>query len=477
MFESLSNRLDRTLKNLRGLGRLTEHNIKDTVRDIRINLLEADVALPVITSFVENVTQKALGQEVMQSLSPGQELIRIVRDEITTMLGSEHSDLQLNAVPPVVILMAGLQGSGKTTTSAKLAKWLQETHKKTVTLVSCDIYRPAAIEQLEILAKDIGAHFHQAQSTQHPIDIARDALDSAQRNMSDVLIIDTAGRLHIDAEMMAEIQAIERATSPTETLFVVDSMTGQDAAHTAKAFNDALTLTGIVLTKADGDTRGGAALSMSAITGKAIKFIGTGEKLQGLEVFYPERMASRILGMGDVLSLIEEAEKLNQSNNNLSKKLKKGKTFDLEDFRDQIQQVSKMGGIASILKKLPGMGHLGAMTGGNSDVEQRFVRIEAMINSMTPQERQHPLLIKHSRKQRIAKGSGTTPQAINQLLKQFEQMQKMMKKVSQKGGLKNMMRGMGSMPMGGGFPDMAAFQNMMPSGMQKDLEKLIKGDS
>lgn len=475
MFESLSHRLDRTLKNLRGLGRLTESNIKDTVREIRINLLEADVALSVITTFVENVTQKALGQEVMQSLSPGQELIRVVRDEITTMLGSEHSELQLNAVPPVVILMAGLQGSGKTTTSAKLAKWLQDTHKKNVTLTSCDIYRPAAIEQLAILANDIGAHFHPANVTQNPVEIAREALDSAQRNMSDVLIIDTAGRLHIDADMMAEIKAIESAISPTETLFVVDSMTGQDAAHTAKAFNDALSLTGIILTKVDGDARGGAALSMRAVTGKPIKFIGAGEKVHALEIFYPERMASRILGMGDVLSLIEEAEKLKQ-NQELSKKLKKGKTFDLEDFRDQIRHVSKLGGVASILKKLPGMSNLSAMV-GKGDIEKRFVHIEAMIDSMTPQERQHPLLIKHSRKQRIAKGSGTTPQAINQLLKQFEQMQKMVKKVSQKGGIKNIMRGMANMPMGGaGLPDMASFQNMLPPGMQKDLEKLLKGE-
>ena len=478
MFESLANRLERTLKNLRGLGRISESNVKETLRDIRVSLLEADVALPVITSFINSITEKALGQEVMQSLSPGQELIRVVRDELIVVLGgTEAAELQFNATPPVVILMAGLQGSGKTTTSGKLAKWLQEKHKKTVTLVSCDIYRPAAMEQLAVLANSINAHFHTANAQQNPVDIATQALESAKRNGSDVLIIDTAGRLHIDADMMREIKAIEQATQPTETLFVVDSMTGQDAAHTAKAFNEALSLTGIILTKVDGDSRGGAAFSMRHITGKPIKFMGTAEKLDGLEVFHAERIASRILGMGDVLTLIEDAEKLDkEKNKELVKKLKKGKAFDLEDFRDQIKQLSKLGGIASILKKLPGMGNLGAAAGKSGDIEKRFVQIEAMINSMTPQERHYPLIIKHTRKQRIANGSGTTVQAINQLLRQFEQMQKMMKKVSQKDGLKNMMRGMGNMPMGGsGFPDMNQFQSMMPSGMQQDLEKLMKG--
>ena len=466
MFESLASRLDRTFKNIRGLGRITESNVKDTLREIRISLLEADVALPVIKNFISDVTEKATGQAVTQSLNPGQELVKIVKDELTHILGDECCELNLKAEPPIVILMAGLQGSGKTTTTAKLAKFLKETHKKSVMVTSCDIYRPAAIDQLATLAKDHELELHPSNPSQQPVNIAKEAIEAAKRAVCDVLIIDTAGRLHIDATMMDEIKALHSVSKPTETLLVVDSMTGQDAAHTAKAFNDALALTGVVLTKTDGDSRGGAALSMRHITDKPIKFIGAGEKIEALEAFHPERVASRILGMGDVLSLIEDVEKLDKTKGKkLATKLKKGKTFDLEDFRDQIKQVSKMGGIAGIIKKLPSMGSLGAMAGQGGDMEKRFIEIEAIINSMTPKERQFPALIKHSRKQRIAKGSGSEVQAINKLLKQFEQMQKMVKKVSQKGGLKNLMRGMGN----GGIPDMSQLQGMMPPGGLSNL--------
>lgn len=470
MFESLASRLDRTFKNIRGLGRITEKNVKETLREIRVSLLEADVALPVIKDFISDITEKAMGQAVTQSLNPGQELVRVVRDELTHILGDEQSEINLKAEPPVVILMAGLQGSGKTTTTAKLAKLLKEKYKKSVMVTSCDIYRPAAIDQLATLAQDHELELHPSNPEQKPINIAQEAIEAAKRAVCDVLIIDTAGRLHIDSSMMDEIKSIHQVSNPTETLLVVDSMTGQDAAHTAKAFDDALALTGVVLTKTDGDSRGGAALSMRHITGKPIKFMGAGEKIDALEAFYPDRVASRILGMGDVLSLIEDAEKLDTSKGKkLAKKLKKGKAFDLEDFRDQIKQISKMGGIAGIMKKLPGMGAMGKMAGESGDMEKRFNEIEAIINSMTPKERQFPALIKNSRKQRIAKGSGTEVQAINKLLKQFAQMQKMVKKVSQKGGMKNLMRGMGGgMPgmggMGGGMPDMSQLKDMMPPG-------------
>lgn len=476
MFESLASRLDRTFKNIRGLGRITESNIKETLRDIRVSLLEADVALPVIKEFISDITEKAMGQTVTQSLNPGQELVRIVRDELTHILGNENSEINLKAEPPVVILMAGLQGSGKTTTTAKLAKFLKEKQKKSVMVTSCDVYRPAAIDQLATLAQDHGLELHPSNPNQQPVNIAKEAVEAAKRAVCDVLIIDTAGRLHIDTSMMDEIKAIHQASNPVETLLVVDSMTGQDAAHTAKAFDNILTLTGIVLTKTDGDSRGGAALSMRHITGKPIKFMGAGEKIDAIEAFHPDRVASRILGMGDVLSLIEDAEKLdNSKGKKLANKLKKGKAFDLEDFRDQIKQISKMGGIAGIMKKLPGMGAMGKMASQSGDMEKRFVEIEAIINSMTPQERQYPALIKHSRKQRIARGSGTEIQAINKLLKQFEQMQKMVKKVSQKGGMKNLMRSMGGMAgmsgglpgmggMGTGMPDMSQLKDMLPPG-------------
>lgn len=484
MFESLANRLDRTFKNLRGLGRISESNIKETLRDVRVSLLEADVALSVIKPFIETVTEKAMGQEVMQSLTPGQELIRIIRDELTHILGDEQSELNFNATPPVIILMVGLQGSGKTTTAGKLAKWIQETKKKSVMLTSCDIYRPAAIQQLATLAQTVEAALHPSDPSQSPLNIVKDAIEAAKRSLSEVLIIDTAGRLHIDETMMEELKQIHALAKPTETLLVVDSMTGQDAAHTAKAFNDALDITGVVLTKTDGDARGGAALSMRQITGKPIKFMGVGEKIDGLSPFYPDRVASRILGMGDVLSLIEDAEKLDKTKGEkLAKKLKKGHAFDLEDFRDQLKQLGKLGGIASIMKKLPGMGGMmSGMTGGAGDIEKRIKEIDAIISSMTPQERRYPALLKSSRKLRIAKGSGTDVPAINKLLKQFEQMQKMMKKVTQGGGMKKMLRGMagmGGMPgmpgMGGisGMPDMSQLQNMLPNGLGDDLKKLL----
>lgn len=480
MFQSLSNRLDRTLKNLRGLGRITEKNIEDTLREIRVSLLSADVALPVVKTFIEAVKEKALGEKVLSSLSPGQEFIKIIKEALTETLGSENSDINLNATPPVVILMAGLQGSGKTTSSAKLAKHLIEKQKKSVMLASTDVYRPAAMEQLKTLAASLDTPYFDANPKDKPTTITKAAIKAAKNAVCDVLIIDTAGRLHVDADMMDEIKQIHAICEPTETLFVVDSMTGQDAANTAKSFNEALEITGVVLTKMDGDARGGAALSIRHITEKPIKFMGMGEKIDALEPFHPDRIASRILGMGDVLSLIEEAEQLDKTKGKkLVKKIQKGRGFDLEDFRDQLKQIGKLGGVASIMKKLPGMGNMGKMAGG--DIEGRLKGTEAMINSMTPKERHFPALIKGSRKQRIAKGSGTTVPELNKMLKQFEQMQKMMKKFSSKGGMKKMMRGMGGMPgglpgMGGaGMPDMDQLQNMMPGDMG-DLSKLLDKD-
>ncbi|MFN3234266.1 MAG: signal recognition particle protein [Gammaproteobacteria bacterium] len=478
MFESLSQRLDKTLKNLRGLGRISEDNIKETLRDIRVSLLEADVALPVIQAFLEEVKTKALGQEVMQSLTPGQALIKIIKDEITQILGEENQELDLKATPPVVILVAGLQGSGKTTTVAKLAKHLQEKHKKSVMLTSADVYRPAAIQQLETLARDINAQYHPSDASQKPAKIAKAAIKAAKNAVCDILIFDTAGRLHVDDAMMDEIKNLHDILNPTETLFVVDSMTGQDAANTAKAFNDALPLTGVVLTKTDGDARGGAALSIRHITGKPIKFMGVGEKLDALEPFHPDRVASRILGMGDMLSLIEDVEQKvdKQKSKKLARQLAKGKSFDLEDFRDQLEQIGKLGSLKGLMKKIPGMGNIPGM-GSGEDLEKKLSQIRAMINSMTPQERHFPALIKSSRKQRIANGSGTTVIDVNKLLKQFAQMQKMMKKFSSKGGLKKMMRGMGGMPGmgnmdlsslmgGGGMPDMDKLSSMLPPGMK-----------
>jgi signal recognition particle subunit SRP54 len=450
VFENLTQRLSRTLKNLRGQGRLSEANIQETLREVRMALLEADVALPVVKAFVERVRERAVGQDVMQSLTPGQELIRVVRDELMGIMGEVNEALDLRAQPPAVVLVAGLQGSGKTTTVAKLARWLYERHKKRVMVASCDIYRPAAIKQLETLAGDVGASFFPSESSQEPVGIARRAVEEARRRFQDVLILDTAGRLHIDEAMMKEIRLVHQAVSPVETLFVVDSMTGQDAANTAKAFGDALPLTGVVLTKADGDARGGAALSVRYITGKPIKFIGVGEKTAALEPFHPDRIVSRIMGMGDVLSLIEEVEhKVDRDKaQELATKLKKGKGFDLEDFREQLVQMRNMGGLTSLVDKLPGMG--GLPQGVKDQVNDReIVRMEAIINSMTPQERRFPAVIKGSRRRRIALGSGTQVQDVNRLLKQFTQMQKTMKRVSKKGGMAAMMRGMkGRMPPG-----------------------------
>ena len=455
MFSHLSERLNKIVKNLTGQGRLTESNIKDTLRDIRIALLEADVALPVAIQFINHIEAKAIGKEVMESLTPGQVLIKLVYDELVLLMGESNTTLDLKAEPPAVILMAGLQGSGKTTTVAKLARLLKESHKKNVLVVSVDIYRPAAILQLETLAKTIEVDFFPSHSSENPIEIAKNAILAAKNKVMDVVIIDTAGRLHIDEQMMTEIKRLHEAIHPIETLFVVDSMMGQDAVNTAKAFNDALPLTGVVLTKADGDTRGGAALSIRQITGKPIKFIGMGEKVQALEAFYPDRIASRILGMGDVLTLVEEAERhLDKVKaEKLVKKIKKGKTFDLEDFRDQLKQIHNMGGMMSIVNKLPGINQLPQQVKDQFN-DKKLVEIEAIINSMTPKERHFPDRIKNSHKRRISLGSGTSIQAVNQLLKQFVQMQKMMKKVSKKGGIMKLMRGMqGKFPFSnGGMP-------------------------
>lgn len=459
MFNHLSERLNKVIKNLSGQGRLTENNIKDTMRDIRIALLEADVALPVAKEFIDHVQAKAIGTDVMQSLTPGQVLIKLVNDELVTVMGAYNEELNLKAQPPVVILMAGLQGSGKTTTVAKLARWLKQTQKKSVLVASADIYRPAAIDQLETLAKNVEVEFYPSETSQKPVDIAKGAIQAAKNKVIDVVILDTAGRLHIDNEMMAEIKALHAAIQPTETLFVVDSMTGQDAANTAKAFNDALPLTGIILTKTDGDARGGAALSIRHITGKPIKFIGVGEKIDALEPFYPDRIASRILGMGDIVSLVEEAERnIDKAKaEKFVKKIKKGKAFDLEDFRDQLKQIHNMGGVMGIMSKLPGINQLPSHVKDQLN-DKRLIETEAIINSMTPKERRFPDVIRNSQKRRIALGSGTTIQAINQLLKQFLQMQKMMKKMSKKGGIMKLMRGMqGKFPMGGGMPPGAPF--------------------
>lgn len=449
MFDGLSDRLGKTVRNLRGVGRLSEENIKDTLREVRMALLEADVALPVVKAFTEHVRERAVGEEVTKSLTPGQAFIKIVNDELVHLMGEANDSLDLKAAPPVVILMAGLQGSGKTTTTGKLARWLKQHEKKTVMVVSTDVYRPAAIEQLKTVASEVDAEFFPSSTDQEPVRIATNALHEAKVRHLDVLIVDTAGRLHIDDAMMAEIQQLQTALRPVETLFVVDSMTGQDAANTAKVFNDALPLTGVILTKTDGDARGGAALSIRQITGKPIKFMGVGEKTTALEPFHPDRVASRILGMGDVVSLVEEAQRTidHDKAQKLASKIKKGKGFDLEDFREQFQQLKKMGGLTSLLDKLPGMPSLpkGAM---NQVDDRQLARMEAIINSMTPKERRFPDIIKGSRKRRIAAGSGTQVQDVNRLLKQFTQMQKMMKKMG-KGGMGKMLRNMkGQLPPG-----------------------------
>ncbi len=444
MFDNLSERLGRVVKNLRGQGRLTEANIQDALREVRVALLEADVALPVVRDFIAKVKEKATGQEVLQSLTPGQMLIGIVHKELTALMGEQAAPLSFASQPPAVFLMAGLQGAGKTTTCGKLVRLIRESGRKKVLLVSTDVYRPAAIDQLQTVAGQAEADFFPSTPDQKPLDIALAALDYAKRHFHDVLIVDTAGRLHIDEAMMQEIQALHKALNPVETLFVVDAMQGQDAVNTAKAFNDALPLTGVALTKLDGDSRGGAALSVRHITGKPIKVVGVGEKLTGIEIFHPERMASRILDMGDVLSLIEEAHKAVDHAEAMKtvQKLKSGKGFDLEDFKSQMQQMKKLGGLSSLMDKLPGAGKIGA--DDLAQGEKQMKRVEGIIDSMTPEERRKPELLKASRKRRIAAGAGVQVQDVNRLLSQFEQAQKMMKSLG-KGGMTKMMRGMKGM--------------------------------
>ncbi|MEW8044514.1 MAG: signal recognition particle protein [gamma proteobacterium symbiont of Phacoides pectinatus] len=453
MFDNLSERLGGVVKKLRGQGRLTDQNIKDATREVRMALLEADVALPVVRSFVDQVKEKALGEEVAKSLTPGQVLVKIVHDELVALMGEANEALDLAAQPPAVIMVAGLQGSGKTTSVAKLARWLRQSRKKSVSVVSCDVYRPAAIDQLRTLAAEVEADFFPSTGDQRPLDIARAALEHARRQHKDVLIVDTAGRLHVDEQMMGEIKALHAGINPVETLFVVDSMTGQDAANTARAFDQALPLTGVILTKTDGDARGGGALSIRQITGKPIKFLGVGEKTAALEPFHPERMASRILGMGDVLSLVEEVQSKvdHEKTQKLARKLQKGKGFDLEDFRDQMEQMANMGGLGAMMDKLPGMNEVPDHVKSQVN-DKEITRSIAIVNSMTPKERRLPNIIKGSRKRRIASGSGVQVQDVNKLLKQFAQMQKMMKKMKG-GGMAKMMRGLkGRLGGPGGFP-------------------------
>ena len=442
MLDNLSNRFSQISKNLRGQARLSEDNIKDALREVRMALLEADVALPVVKQFVADVKERAVGQEITDSLTPGQAFIGVVNQALTELMGKENSSLNLAAVPPAVILMAGLQGAGKTTTVGKLSRLLKAEHaKKKILVVSADVYRPAAIEQLKLLAAQVGVDFFPSDISQQPVAIAAAALDYAKKHFYDVLMVDTAGRLAIDEMMMAEIKAVHAAINPVETLFVVDAMQGQDAVNTAQAFNEALPLTGVILTKLDGDSRGGAALSVRHITGKPIKFIGVGEKINGLEPFHPDRLASRILGMGDVLSLIEDVQKGidEETAQQMAKKLHKGKGFDLNDFKAQIQQMRNMGGIESIMSKLPGdMGQMAKQV-PEGTAEKAMDQVEAIINSMTAKERANPALIKASRKRRIALGSGTSVQEVNKMLKQFEQSQKMMKSLT-KGGMGKLMR-------------------------------------
>jgi signal recognition particle subunit SRP54 len=446
MLENLTQRLSRVVKTIRGEARLTESNVADALREVRIALLEADVALPVVKEFIAAVREKALGQEVAGSLTPGQALVGVVHRELAALMGGENAGLDLAVTPPAVILMAGLQGAGKTTTVGKLAKFLLEEQRKKPLLVSCDVYRPAAIEQLRTLAGQVGADFFPSEVGQRPVDIALAALDHARKHYHDVLLVDTAGRLAIDAQMMREIAELHALLKPVETLFVVDSMQGQDAVNVAKAFNEVLPLTGVVLTKLDGDARGGAALSVRHVTGKPIKFAGVSEKPGGLEPFHPERMAARILGMGDVLSLVEEARKSVdvEEAKKFAEKVRKGKGFDLEVFKQQIGQMRKMGGVSALMDKLPVQFSRAAQS--SQFDEKQLRRVEGIVNSMTPLERTTPELIKASRKRRIAAGAGVSVQEVNRLLSQFEQMQKVMKQM-QKGGLQRMMRGMkGFMP-------------------------------
>ncbi len=453
MFENLTGRLSEAARNLSGKGRLTESNIKDTLRQVRLALLEADVALPVVKTFIDRIRERAVGEEVARSLTPGQALVKIIHNELVAILGGDHEPLNLKAQPPAVVMLAGLQGAGKTTSAAKLAKRIIEKEKKRVMLVSVDVHRPAAILQLKTLASEVGALHCDSDPGEAPVAIVERALNEARRSHADVLIVDTAGRLHIDSGMMQEAAAVHAAARPHETLFVVDSMAGQDAVNAATAFSEALPLTGVVLTKADGDAKGGVALSVREITGQPIRFLGIGEKVDGLEAFHPERMASRILGMGDVLSLVEEIEdKVNrEKTEKLAKKLKKGRGFDLSDLRDQFEQMMNMGGLGAMLDKLPMPGNINAAALKDGAGEQQMRRQIAIINSMTPAERRFPKTINGSRKKRIASGCGLQVQDVNRLLKQFTQMEKMMKKMS-RGGMKKMMRGMprGGLPPGFG---------------------------
>ena len=456
MLDNLTNRFSKVFKNIRGQAKLTEDNIKEALREVRLALLEADVALPVVKEFVNNVKEKALGQEVTGSLTPDQAFIGVVNQALIELMGKENSSLDLAAVPPAVVLMAGLQGAGKTTTVGKLARLLKNEQKKKVLVVSADVYRPAAIEQLRLLAEQVGIDFFPSDSNQKPVEIANAAIDYAKKHFYDVLMVDTAGRLAIDEEMMNEIKALHAAVNPVETLFVVDAMLGQDAVNTAQAFNEALPLTGVILTKMDGDSRGGAALSVRHVTGKPIKFIGIGEKITGLEPFYPDRIASRILGMGDVLSLIEDVQKGidEEAAAKMAKKLQKGKGFDLNDFKEQIQQMRNMGGLESLMSKMPGeLGQISKQI-PEGTAEKAMGKVEAIINSMTPKERANPTLLKASRKRRIAAGAGTSVEEVNKMLKQFEQSQQVMKMFSGKGLGKLMRMAKGMKGMKGMFPGM-----------------------
>jgi signal recognition particle subunit SRP54 len=448
MFDQLSDRLRETLKRVRGQARLTDDNVGKAMREVRIALLEADVSLPVVKAFIAQVRERALGADVMQSVTPGQMVIKIVHEELVAIMGESNDELNLAARPPAVVLLAGLQGAGKTTTVAKLAQWLKQREHKRILLATTDIYRPAAIDQLKTLAAMIDVDFFPASPDQDPVAIARSAIDHARKSGYSIVLMDTAGRLHVDARMMSEIRAVHAAIDPVETLFVVDSMTGQDAVTSASAFNEALPLSGVILTKTDGDARGGAALSIRHVTGKPIKFLGTGEKLNALEAFHPDRVASRLLGMGDVLTLVEQVQQKADKDKaeRLARKVAKGKRFDLDDFRDQIMQMEKMGGIASLVEKLPGMSGLPSHVVDQVG-DKQIQRTVAIINSMTPGERANPAIIRGSRKRRIAAGSGTEVQEVNRLLKQFTQMQKMMKKMRKGGGMANLIQGMkGRMP-------------------------------